>query len=57
MGEDQRHRHDSIYVAIFGAVFGSIMAMFTAMGPCVEQENLRAKVEHLEQRLDNLRDK
>lgn len=51
------HHHDGIYVMVGGAVVFSVMALFVAMGPCVDQEDVRVKVEHLEQRLDNLRDR
>lgn len=57
MSEDRGHRHDTIYGLIGFAVLISIVAMFIAMGPCVDQEDVQIKVEHLERRLDNLRDR
>jgi hypothetical protein len=35
----------------------SVVALFLSIGPCVRQEKVEAKVEHLEERLDvHLRD-
>lgn len=38
------------------AVVISLASLFLSIGPCVRQEKVEDKVEHLETRLDNLRD-
>lgn len=39
------------------AVVISLVSLFMSIGPCVRQEKVENKVEHLETRLDNLRDR
>lgn len=49
--------HAGLVAAIAGAWFVASMAFFFSIGPCVEQEDVRVKVDHLERRLDNIADK
>lgn len=46
-----------LYAAVVFACGLSVASLFLAMGPCVRQERVEVKVEHLEERLDNLRDR
>lgn len=51
------HSHEGLYAGVIFAVGLSAMALFIAIGPCVQQEDVVTKVEHLERRIDNLRDR
>ena len=51
------NEHEGLWACCIFAAIASFAAIMLAMGPCVQQEKVESKVEHLERRLDNLRDR
>jgi hypothetical protein len=53
---NESHQHEGFIAGITISLVLSFGTLMVAMGPCVRQERVEGKVEHLERRLDNLRD-
>lgn len=54
MSPDHNHQFH-IGAALFACMM-SVAALFISLGPCIEQDDVKTKVDHFEQRLDNIQD-
>ena len=54
---ERAHSHETLWGVVGFGLMVSIMALFVSMGPCLNQEEVTTKVEHLERRIDNIQDR